>query len=95
MPKHRPVVCLHCQVEHPEAHHERVVYNKTPLYGPWVDWRMAGKDLTSSEADRISVRRFSGIPWAERSRKRILRILPRQTLATVTLPARESFTDIA
>lgn len=57
MPKHRPVVCLHCQVEHPEAHHERVVYNKTPLYGPWVDWRMAGKDLTSSEADRISVRR--------------------------------------
>jgi hypothetical protein len=45
--------------------------------------------------DRITARRLIGILWAERSRQRILKALPRQRPSVVLLPARESFTDIA
>jgi hypothetical protein len=95
MQENRTVVCLHCHVEHPEAHHERVVHNRTPLFGPWAGWRMAGRDLVSPDGDRITARRLIGILWAERSRQRILKALPRQRPSVVLLPARESFTDIA
>jgi hypothetical protein len=95
MQENRTVVCLHWHVEHPEAHHERVVHNRTPLFGPWAGWRMAGRDLVSPDGDRITARRLIGILWAERSRQRILKALPRQRPSVVLLPARESFTDIA
>ena len=62
------VICWHCQAEHPEAHHERIVYNKTPLYGPWTGWRMAGRELVSPEGDRINPGRLAGLLWAERAR---------------------------
>ncbi|MDN5781684.1 MAG: phage protein [Luteimonas sp.] len=91
----RTVVCLHCHAEHPEAHRQRVVHNHMPLSGPWVGWRMAGRELVSPEGDRISVRRLVGILWSERSQQRILKTIPRQKPEIVVLPARESFTDIA
>ncbi len=95
MQEHRTVTCLHCHVEHPQAHHERAVHNITPLFGPWVGWRMAGRDLVSPDGDRITARRLVGILWAERSRQRILRTVQPKAPTVVVLPARESFTDIA
>lgn len=67
----RTVTCMHCQVEHPVAHHQRVVYNQMPLHGPWQGWRMAGRDLVSPDGDRISPRRLVGILWVERCRQRL------------------------
>jgi len=62
------LTCFRCHAEHTEAHYERVVYNRTPLYGPWAGWRMAGRDLVSSDGDRISPQRLAGILWAQRAR---------------------------
>jgi hypothetical protein len=95
MQEHRPVVCLHCHAEHSQAHHERVVHNRMPLFGSWSGWRMAGRELVSTDGDRIMARRLAGILWAERSRQRILKTLPPRPPAVVVLPARESFNDIA
>jgi hypothetical protein len=61
----RTVTCFHCQAEHTEAHHARIVHNQTELYGPWSGWRMAGRDLVSPTGDRINPRRLAGIMWAE------------------------------
>lgn len=65
------VTCMHCQAEHSAAHHERVVHNRMPLYGPWQGWRMAGRDLVSPSGDRINQRRLVGILWVERCRQRL------------------------
>jgi len=65
------VTCWHCQAEHPEAHHARIVQNHTPLYGPWAGWRMAGRDLVSPDGDRINPRRLAGLLWRERSENRL------------------------
>jgi hypothetical protein len=89
------ITCLHCQAEHPQAHHERVVHNITPLFGPWAGWRMAGRELVSPDGDRVTARRLAGILWTERSRRRTLKIVPPQPSSVVLLPARESFTDIS
>lgn len=72
-PRTRAVVCMHCQAESTEAHHERIVHNRMPLYGPWAGWRMAGRELGSPDGDRITPRRLAGVLWAENSRKRILK----------------------
>ena len=95
MQEQNTIVCLHCQAEHPQAHHERVVHNITPLFGPWAGWRMAGRELVSPDGDRITVRRLDGLLWAERSRRRLLKAVPLQPSSVVVLPARESFTDIS
>lgn len=36
------------------ALHDRVVYGKTPLYGPWQGWRLAGRVLVSPVRDRVT-----------------------------------------
>lgn len=55
------IECWHCKAESSEDHHRRVVYNHTPLYGPWEGWRMAGRDLISPEGERLSVHRLRGL----------------------------------
>lgn len=62
----RPNACAH-------AFHERVIGNKTPLYGAWAGWRMAGRVLVSPDGDRISPERLRGILWREAARARMLR----------------------
>lgn len=92
------ITCWHCQAEHTEAHHERIVYNRTPLYGPWTGWRMAGRNLVSPDGDRINPRRLAGILWAENLRARSARVKnsqSRETLAIATLQARERFSGSA
>lgn len=92
------ITCWQCQAEHPEAHHARIVYNRTPLYGPWAGWRMAGRDLISPDGDRINPRRLAGILWAEKSRARSCapELSKRcETLTIVRLPARERFAGSA
>jgi hypothetical protein len=44
-------------------HHDRVIYNKLYLHGPWAGWRFAGRDLVSPDGDRISVERMKGLIW--------------------------------
>lgn len=57
--------CFHCNAEHPEGHYERVVHNKTALYGPWTGWRMAGRFLVAPDRDRITPERLRGLLWHE------------------------------
>jgi uncharacterized protein DUF3653 len=89
----KTVTCCHCQAEHTTAHRERIVHNRTPLYGPWSGWRMAGKDLVSPDGDRINPRRLAGILWAERARARGLAKAgyAKSAESIPTLPARERF----
>lgn len=85
----RTGTCWHCGAEHSTAHHERLVHNRTLLYGPWHGWRIAGRDLVSPDGDRICPQRLRGLLWTERARARLL-----QSRATgirgvlVVLPAR-------
>ena len=52
------------------AHYDRLIYNRTPLFGEWVGWRMAGRYLISPDGDRISPERLRGILWCESLGKR-------------------------
>ncbi len=87
-------ICWHCKSEHDRAHHDRVVYNRTALYGPWYGWRMAGRVLVSPEGDRIAPERLRGLLWSERLR--IRKSGQQDGVAAVsTLPARERFAGSA
>jgi hypothetical protein len=57
--------CFHCNQEHPDGHYERVVYNQTPLYGPWAGWRMAGRYLVAPGGQQISLPRMKGLLWRD------------------------------
>jgi len=35
--------------------YKRVIYNHTPLYGPWSGWSMKGRELVSPHKERIAV----------------------------------------
>jgi len=90
--------CMHYKTEHTDQHYERVVYSKTPLYGPWAGWRMAEKDLVSPDGDRISPHRLRGLLWVERAKARIHgskrdRTMRRDLVAII--PARERLTGQA
>lgn len=63
--------CWHCKAETPAAHWERVVENRTALYGAWEGWRMSGAYLIApGKAGRILPARLLGMLWAEQSRIR-------------------------
>ena len=55
------------------ALHDRTVFNKGPLYGPWAGWRLAGRVLVSPDGDRISPERLRGILFQEAARARLQR----------------------
>lgn len=59
------LTCHHCHAEHPEAHYDRTVHNRTPLYGPWAGWRMAGRDLVAPDGARINPERLRGLAWRD------------------------------
>ena len=41
--------------------YERVIYGKTPLFGPWAGWRMTDKYLISPDGQRITPERLRGL----------------------------------
>lgn len=93
--------CWHCKAETPDAHYQRVVYNKTALHGDWTGWRMAGRFLIAPGGQRITPERVRGFLWNEHARgqaqKKAARISGLQTknftgsCETISLPARELF----
>lgn len=52
-----------CPNECAAALHDRTVYNRQHLGGPWAGWRMAGRELVSPDGDRISPERMRGLLW--------------------------------
>jgi len=92
----KSTTCFRCKAEHPHEHYQRVVYNKTPLYGPWAGWRMAGKDLVSPDGDRINPHRLRGFLWTERAKKRWRpKSLQAPARPSPVIPARERFVGSA
>lgn len=67
---HMPI-CWHCKAEFSAAHHERIVYNKTPLYAEWSGWRMAGRYLVAPRGGRFTPERLSAIAWTDLAKKQI------------------------
>lgn len=57
--------CFHCNAEHQEGHYDRVVHNKTPLYGPWSGWHMAGRELVAPDNTRFTPERLRGLAWRD------------------------------
>lgn len=43
-----------CPNDCARALHNRVVYNITPLHGPWAGWRMAGTRLVNRHGEWIA-----------------------------------------
>ncbi|MGJ4801771.1 DUF3653 domain-containing protein [Luteimonas sp. SDU82] len=52
------------------ALHDRTVYNRQHLGGPWSGWRMAGRELVSPDGDRISPERMRGLLWRQQAEER-------------------------
>lgn len=55
--------CWQCNSESEAEHHDRVVYNKTALHGPWSGWRMAGRELVSPDGLRFTTERLRGLAF--------------------------------
>lgn len=66
--------CHHCRRESNAGHYDRIVHNKTALYGPFEGWRMAGRFLVApGKAGRITPERLLGMLWEEQARVRVWR----------------------
>lgn len=65
--------CWHCNRESDAAHYDRVVYNITPLHGPWSGWRMAGRDLVSPDGQRFTTERLRGLAFRLDAEERLER----------------------
>ncbi|MFD0323841.1 DUF3653 domain-containing protein [Lysobacter gummosus] len=59
------------------ALHERVVYNRQDLTGPWQGWRFRGRDLISPNGTRMSPERLQGLAWREHSEARLIQVRSR------------------
>ena len=87
--------CWHCKAESSDEHHDRVVYNKTPLHGPWCGWRLAGRDLVSPDGERISTERLRGLMFRAAAEARRDRARARAKaglqgeVRVLTIPCRE------
>lgn len=86
--------CFHCNAEHPDGHYERVVHNKTALYGPWTGWRMAGRFLVAPDRERITPERLRGMLWRE-SHRRPKKYCAQIDPPSLVIPARELFRGAA
>lgn len=88
--------------------HARLVDNKTPLYGEWTGWRMAGRHLVAPNGVRFTPKELDAIAWARkhaelRERKaarvtagNIKRSLESRVIVlTAVTPARERFDGYA
>ena len=93
--------CRHCKAETTAAHYDRIVHNKTALYGPFDGWRVSGRFLIApGQAGRLTPERLLGMLWEERARRSTEknRTMARAGAAIVPfanlpgkLPARERF----
>lgn len=48
------------------ALYQRVVRNHTPLWGPWIGWRMAGQRLVSPHGEWIAPYQLDRELWRRR-----------------------------
>jgi hypothetical protein len=58
--------------------HERVVYNRQDLTGPWQGWRFRGRDLISPNGTRMSPERLQGLAWREHNEARLIQARSRK-----------------
>lgn len=68
------------------------------LTGPWIAWRLAGRDLVAPYRQRISPERLRGLLFREASEKRLMIIrlqAEARSSEVVALPARERFAGLA
>lgn len=87
--------CFHCNAEHPEAHYERTVHNKTPLYGPWSGWRMAGRDLVAPDGTRFNPERLRGLAWHQDASNRLNAAVARTARRKTSQVVRVVVVDLA
>lgn len=73
------------------ARYDRVVYNTTPLYGEWIGWRMAGRELVAPNGVRFRPDRLLAIAWAEKRAEIKDRKQAKMQHTVVIFPARERF----
>lgn len=52
------------------ALHSRVTQNHVELHGPWLGWRLAGRDLVGPSGIRVSPERMKGLMWRHESELR-------------------------
>ena len=50
--------------------HDRVVRNHDELHGPWIGWRLVGRDLVGPGGIRVSPERMKGLMWRHESELR-------------------------
>ena len=60
------MTCPHCN---PREHYARTVENKTPLFGEWTGWRLAGRWLVAPNGARLLPARVLGYAWEEKRRE--------------------------
>lgn len=53
------------------ALYDAQVHNRIDLTGPWVGWRLRGRELVSPDGQRMSPQRLIGLLWREESEKRL------------------------
>lgn len=63
-----------------------MVHNKTPLYGPWQGWRMAGRELVSPDGTRFTTERLRGMAWQQDASNRLNATRARKAQAKAGLP---------
>lgn len=63
----------------------REAYNHVDLTGPWVGWKLRGRDLVSPDGMRLSPERVAGIAWREHNE---LRLEARRARAAAAAKAR-------
>lgn len=63
--------CWHCKAESSASHYDRIVHNKTALYGEWAGWRLSGRFLISPAGARFTPERLAAIALHDRATKRL------------------------
>lgn len=51
--------------------YDLMVHNKTPLYGAWTGWRLAGRELVAPDGTRFTTERLRGMAWLQDASNRL------------------------
>lgn len=89
--------CHYCRRESTAAHYDRIVHNKTALFGPFAGWRVSGRFLIApGPAGRLTPERLLGMLWEERARlAQVRKRTPSSPENVYTLPPLERFDGLA
>lgn len=53
------------------ALYSREAHNHVDLTGPWIGWRLRGRDLVSPSGTRLSPERVEGLAWRQANEARL------------------------